>query len=528
MLYFFLLFTKLIYAQVAAPDCNPIELERQCFAQVCSTELQTLSLETIQASFEAGHERMSPQLEENFRNFSEQTLSSAERVNGLLTTLNPAALAQELISDQTFQGGDLETFFRFMEPNVGFKFFGQEGIYVDDMSPDVETYKKLSNFFWTAHSIEDGLSTLRYMGTSKLTLSGMSPKQKELVTYILDRMIYDSQNNPVALAQYQRVKQDYSQNRRLSPRVISNLFGAAQMKAMRANVFRPEEENIRNAVSARIRAYQETNWQEKLNGILQSCRVYSHLQETIRASQSREQFPATVTRTLNDFETRFYPLLSESTRRHISGNIRREDIIFEEDPQTRNPFEVSRDPGTGLASQITNLKFRSDVSCGNGRGRGSVYHNDDKRVRISEFDLALAGPGVLYHELGHRISALMAEEGASSESKNRFLALRACLSSMHGELPGNPKFAGDQLYTEEDYADWVAAKASATPLRTFCSLQMLLGSPTRSMYDSRKSDCHSNELFRHLHVMLNQNQTLPGPCRDLISSRPEQPRACEL
>ncbi len=95
------------------------------------------------------------------------------------------------------------------------------------------------------------------------------------------------------------------------------------------------------------------------------------------------------------------------------------------------------------------------------------------RISLSGFNCAHPdlGEGVFLHELGHALSHVMSRNRLSTESKATFITLRSCIRS-GGPDANNGRFPGDRLTTEEDMADFLAAKVStASAHPSSCQLQ---------------------------------------------------------
>ncbi len=97
------------------------------------------------------------------------------------------------------------------------------------------------------------------------------------------------------------------------------------------------------------------------------------------------------------------------------------------------------------------------------------------RISLSGFNCAHPdlGEGVFLHELGHALSYVMSRDRLSTESRATFVTLRNCIRSAGPDVPGGiQRFSGDKLTTEEDMADFLAAKVSIPSAHpSSCQLQ---------------------------------------------------------
>lgn len=116
------------------------------------------------------------------------------------------------------------------------------------------------------------------------------------------------------------------------------------------------------------------------------------------------------------------------------------------------------------------------------------------------------GKGVLAHELGHGISQIFNADLASDESSKKHQGFLSCLNSQH-DINGTQ-------YVEEDYADWVAA--NVTKANKACLYPQAYSPGTKQMENAFKTDTHSSEFFRLMHVESIQRGKLPGECNTFL------------
>jgi hypothetical protein len=136
------------------------------------------------------------------------------------------------------------------------------------------------------------------------------------------------------------------------------------------------------------------------------------------------------------------------------------------------------------------------------------------------------GAGVIAHEIGHVISAAVANAPFSS-----FQQVRQCTVMRH-LTPSNPVFANNTNYVEEDWADTFAARVvqrlsgstSATGKNYACLFMTKSGGafgpanePLR-LDDGAEADQHSSSLFRAMQLRVEVG-TLPQSCEALAKSQ---------
>lgn len=90
--------------------------------------------------------------------------------------------------------------------------------------------------------------------------------------------------------------------------------------------------------------------------------------------------------------------------------------------------------------------------------------NRKDRISLSGFNCAHPdlGEGVFLHELGHALAYVMSHDRLSTSSRETYVNLRQCIRNAGPDLPGNDRFPGDRIATEEDMADFLAAKVTTT------------------------------------------------------------------
>lgn len=127
----------------------------------------------------------------------------------------------------------------------------------------------------------------------------------------------------------------------------------------------------------------------------------------------------------------------------------------------------------------------------------SVFNEGKDLISLSGFNCAHPdlGEGVFLHELGHALSFVMRENRLSTESRATYLSLRDCIRNAGPNLPGSDRFSGDKLTTEEDMADFLAAKVPTNASHpSSCQLQ----TNTNLMEMDQGSRSHSSATVRLL------------------------------
>jgi hypothetical protein len=190
--------------------------------------------------------------------------------------------------------------------------------------------------------------------------------------------------------------------------------------------------------------------------------------------------------------------------------------------EPKNTFEVLQD--------LNVLRFGENYGCRvTSNTVGDHYNPNNESIFISAFVLANKLSDVLTHELGHWFSHQHQDKKLSSHSSRKIKDVRKCVKSFYPRERSRGVYRGDHSRTEEDFADWFAAKAGIGTQRMWCDLKKVLKSTPGSDFLPEDGDSHSNILFREMVLRLNRGENLPGPCKELIEVIPEiEPKNCEM
>ncbi len=509
-----LLRVSVVTAQVTAPSCDLRELERQCDTQICqATEVPRLS--DISARTDR-NSPIDPNTERAFISYRNYVRERARILHDQLNAATPETLWQKLLSEKDPMSFLNSFFSRNCSSGFG-------SVFLNDLSPDVELYRPLAEVFSTLSAYEDGLSSLTYLMNSKNSLR-TSPNNKESVLYTVESLVWATRSDPEKAPKYADLRQRLLANTPLKKADLS-LIAEPERASLRRAFFLEKRNVIVAALGAQLEEHRRYSVENDLQRIDQSCRVKAQVARLVRDASDAGKFQSTVNTVIQSFQERLIPLLSSHTRTVIAPKLTQElfhllPVDFDESFNTSNLTGEQN-----IEINLYEVGFVRSKACRisslESNGKGSLYEHSSETIQISPLQLVYGGEGVLYHELGHHVSQLMNRPDVSAESKEKFLRLKECLGQMHG---------GSSQYIEEDFADLVAAKTYQGNRSYGCEFQRMILSENRpeSFYTSNPNDVHSNDLFRELHMRLNQNGQVPASCRQLMEHSSEAPKRCEL
>lgn len=221
----------------------------------------------------------------------------------------------------------------------------------------------------------------------------------------------------------------------------------------------------------------------------------------------------------------------------VKGKIRaRKGILldYQKLSESENSQKLNEILGRGL---LQDLKFGSSATVGldefvDGLAVNPIpdfylgAYNGIKMGPLAVKDFTNKGKQILAHELGHHVGHFMEKNGLSGQTILKFKNVRECLSSSHeGQVENNLKVEletkdktkvswSENMYSEEDFADWIASKASDTNMACLFVKNKEFDDPTQNyLKNEDEKDVHSSALFRLLSIELNRKGKLPPECQ---------------
>ncbi|MFT6067697.1 MAG: hypothetical protein ACJAT2_001876 [Bacteriovoracaceae bacterium] len=153
-------------------------------------------------------------------------------------------------------------------------------------------------------------------------------------------------------------------------------------------------------------------------------------------------------------------------------------------------------------------------------------YNGIKVGPIAVKDFSNKGKQILAHELGHHVGHFMEKNRLSHRTTVKFKRTRECLAASHTEeVGGEVKMKlstnrskkvrwKENKYSEEDFADWIASKASDSNMACLFLKGEVLDIPNKDYFkNADKEDTHSSAVYRLLNIELNKKGKLPASCQ---------------
>lgn len=276
--------------------------------------------------------------------------------------------------------------------------------------------------------------------------------------------------------------------------------------------------------------------------VKRTCQLGAFIQDTMEANGTVQKFNDVRDRVIDGFKTKFLPQLSVETAKELGNAITPETFVLIEAKANIYPATFSTKHDQGYTEPKNAAEFMNDlmlidraenVKCNpGGKLVSDHYQANQNKIYISKYVLTNSFPDILTHEMGHWLSGQLAAGKLSKHSGKKIMKVRKCITKFY-DHKREPKYAiklkGDKFRTEEDFADWFAAKAGLGESGVFCDLKKMVRSEETDNYLPNENDSHSNYLFRDINIRLNRGETLPQSCKDLVGSYPEsKPQKCDL
>ena len=317
-----------------------------------------------------------------------------------------------------------------------------------------------------------------------------------------------------------------------------------------------ENENLRfkNTLAAALKEKMsqmiglDVSSEEAKGKVHRSCKIASFIKTTIDKNVDAQKFQNQKAKIIENFRTKFLPRLSEKSGRELMEILSSDPFHLINYNGSFLPFSpnlsVHREgyvtPGNNfdMIRDLTLLNQSKTYRCNlGGLLISDSFNFGTGQISVSQFALANGYGDAMTHELGHWLSAQIKHKNMSGSSRSKLLRARKCVKGNYPDEKNDSSFhlrhKGDRYRTEEDFADWFAAKSGVGENGLFCDLKKLTinlgGAGTENAYLPHAGDPHSNYLFREINIRMNRGETLPQSCKDLMEVYPEAaPKKCDI
>ncbi|MBY0517165.1 MAG: hypothetical protein K2P81_09665 [Bacteriovoracaceae bacterium] len=275
--------------------------------------------------------------------------------------------------------------------------------------------------------------------------------------------------------------------------------------------------------------------------------------------EERKRFDQTISEVQKSYQDKIFTKFSSHSREVFNKVIFSEvaqPLKIESDKLTPNFADIESMIGEpvespslsdviSLSSTLKNLP--NEFFCNDENMTPSDHYDDSElKINFSPYTVKRGEASILAHEFGHWLSFAFKRKMGSQSSLEKFVALRGCVSTLHGSKPvTHDTHPGDTTWTEEDTADVMAAMTSGGGRKAFCAflnnplfeaLSKIPGLGAMGMSEEQKlslalndEDNHSPDLWRVLHSAIYEGREIPAACNQLASSQQVPlPKKCEL
>lgn len=506
------LFALLLFNAFAQENCNPLELEKMCFAEICKVseknlifqDPKVLKLEASKSSF-----TLPKDVSENV----DKIISITKKIKNDIK----ASITESTLKDLAHQALEY--------PGFGQTFI--QNFFADSIKCRVEVGK-----------CEPIVNDMDPYGTK---LKALYPKLAEYseIEIGLDLLIPEQRNEYLQRA-LEKISPQHDKNFiKAQKALISNNTETSDLPWIQEykDFVKKDLEQyypvLLNAITQKSNELLTSEYSKR--DISESCRVNEFLKKEMLKAAGPKEFEAITEKASTDFKSLFLPKLSSHSRQVLEKSLGHG--LFrpvELDKQSIAPhlnvlvselkkYQRPNDPGKLLQS-LTVLPKKDRLECNlAGLAPKDYFTHTDKKVYVSLYAVANRSKEAITHELGHWLSDFLKQNKLSGESSKTLSKLQDCVRSFY-------KFPNDALL-EEDSADWVSSQVNYTG-SLHCDIEKLvinLNGPKVSMYEPTSTDAHSGQLFRELNIRINRGMTIPLKCQELMNTHSDfAPKKCEL
>jgi hypothetical protein len=493
------LLSSMVFAQEI---CDPAEVERACFNQVCSPQnpKNIVLMDTSNVKLEPY--KLSPRTIQNLKNRATRFKSIKQKAK---KSLSVDKMAREILEfpregvqilNSLFEG-DLKCI------QMGSHCEVVENNMVSYPSGLKDLYRLMNDaqFVFNADETNTSLSERKKLLLD--SIDGLSLQKKE---------IEDIQTEDELLAYISSVEWFDDYQKKVAKKLI------------------PFQKDLKHALEKKTKELLnvDTSFKKAKSQFTKSCQAVDFIKKTFNDQITEEKFNDVKGKALASFQ-KILPKMSEHSAKTLTQKL--SSLSFEKIGTEARVVEFQYPVRAESDDVSTNREILEDLLTVTNRLDGRClldgYALVDKfdsmapKVYISTFAIATESEDAIIHELGHWLYSLVKNNELSFDTTEKLLKVKDCVKGFY-------TFLDDK--TEEDLADWVLAKTGARS-QVACDLSFMIkkfkGNEESSYIPSW--DPHSNTLFRELNIRMNRGETLPQSCTDLINAYPDfAPKRCDL
>lgn len=503
----------------AQESCNPLELEKQCFSQICKVPTQNLilknakELKALAAKAPAALPKDAEKYLDRLTSITKKIQSDARAAIG---DDGYHEMANDILQNPEYGQGFIESFFK-----DSLKCLSAEPrceLIVNDMDPFGQKLREVFPKLKEYSRIKYGLQSLKKGEQNDFLVKAM-----EKVAHLHPKDFSKNEKAKILAS-----KEDMPQFPWLKQ---FHAFAEKDLSQYQAIVATALKQKTNELLTRKI----------SKEAVAESCRLNSVINSELGKGATKENFEKLTLEASKDFHRSIVTKLSAHSQKTLSENLTPDlyRMIGHGTQSIAPQLKILADHLEGYRRQeapekillgLLHLPTKDQVKCNSAALIPKDYYSHhEMKIYVSPYALANKTKEAVVHELGHWLSAMISKKKLSSSSAKKITDLRKCVRKFYA-LPEDTT-DDDLQTTEEDFADWIASQVDYKN-EIFCDMEKIVSSakgPGDSAYVPLGSDDHSNQLFRELHIRMNRGLSVPQSCRDLMNAYPDfAPAKCEF
>lgn len=500
-----------VVALAADPTCDIKELEKQCYASICSVATPgpiPYDEDTLNKELTKFNHTLPDSIESRRKKVEETVKAIVKRMKEATEDNSVEDIVERLITTEEVHFSRLEDLFK-KEMRVRETKTGQQPIFSDMGDSLYPEFKKMINTYY------------------ELNRAFYSINNSELDSEIVKQAVKN-------LSEFNG--KDYSKIIRddeMKFRADYNRYMATKLSPYKKVLAQQLLNKMKNSLQENFLASNAKQ------DFYQSCKMAAYFHKKL-APFNQVVLDQMIKTSLDGYRKNFLPKLSKDTAATLALYFTKENIhlinysneySFDDRIDPAGPG-TTRDLISGMEFLQKTKNYGCELSIVNVEDH---FNFETRKINISKFTLATGHEEALAHELGHFLSYLASNGELSGHSKKKLDGLRNCIQGFYpGTVPISQlpfPHSGDTQNTEEDFADFMAASVGVKVKPLTCDLQGLTLYTHKEygeLYNPLPTDVHSNGLFREIHMKMVKGEKLSQSCLDLMNNSAVKPVKCSL